>query len=98
MSDEYDGVLGKDRKGIGDKRWVDMYGVRNYLGDGMWGVSGWSWKDYEGWEGKGEIGGKRDGGIFEVLVGLGGNRLWGGMDEWWMGLFFREGNKEMGDK
>ena len=92
----------KEELGLGGGLGKVDYGEVGYGGifmnDEDWGVSGWRWKDYEGCEGKGEIGGKRDGGIFEVLVGLGGNRLWGGMDGCWIGLFFREGNKEMGDK
>lgn len=69
-----------------------------FVNDEDWGLTPWSWKQYEPSERKGQIGPKTHARIFELLLRLRANTFWPAMHECSIPFFFTEGNQEMADR
>ena len=69
-----------------------------FINDEDWGLTPWSYTNYEPSDVKGQIGPKTHARIFELLLRLRANTFWPAMHECSVPFFFTEGNKEMADK
>jgi len=69
-----------------------------FINDEDWGLTPWSYKNYEPSEIKGSIGPKTHARIFELLLRLRANTFWPAMHECSVAFYMTPGNKEMADK
>lgn len=69
-----------------------------FLNDEDWGLTPWSWQNYEPSDIKGTIGPKTHERIFELLLRLRANTFWPAMHACSVPFYFTPGNKEMADK
>ena len=69
-----------------------------FLNDEDWGLTPWSWKNYEPSEVEGQIGPKSHERIFELLLRLRANTFWPAMHECTVPFYFTPGNQEVADR
>jgi len=69
-----------------------------FLNDEDWGLTPWSYKNFEPSKIKGQIGPKTHARIFELLLRLRANTFWPAMHECSVAFYLTPGNKEMADK
>lgn len=75
---------------------VEYRGI--FINDEDWGLTPWSWRNYEPTEVKGQVGPKTHARIFELLLRLRANTFWPAMHECTVPFYFTPGNKEMADR
>jgi len=69
-----------------------------FINDEDWGLTPWSYKNFEPSNIKGSIGPKTHARIFELLLRLRANTFWPAMHECSMAFYMTPGNKQMADK
>lgn len=69
-----------------------------FINDEDWGLMPWSGLTYEPCNGRGVVGAKTNGKIFELLVRLRANYYWPAMHECTRPFFLTEGNREAAEK
>ena len=69
-----------------------------FINDEDWGLTPWSYKNYEPSDVKGQIGPQTHARIFELLLRLRANTFWPAMHECSVAFYLTPGNKEMADK
>lgn len=69
-----------------------------FINDEDWGLTPWSWQNYEPAMQKGRIGPKTHERIFELLLRLRADMLWPAMHGCSVPFFFVEGNRETADR
>ncbi len=69
-----------------------------FLNDEDWGLTPWSWKNYEPSEVEGQIGPKSHERIFELLLRLRANTFWPAMHECTVPFYFTPGNQGVADR
>ena len=69
-----------------------------FLNDEDWGLTPWSWKNYEPSEIAGQIGPKSHARIFELLLRLRANTFWPAMHGCTVPFYFTPGNQAMADR
>jgi len=69
-----------------------------FINDEDWGMTPWSYKNFEPSDIKGQIGPRTHARIFELLLRLRANTFWPAMHECSVAFYMTPGNKEMADK
>ena len=69
-----------------------------FINDEDWGMTPWSYKNYEPSDKKGQIGPKTHARIFELLLRLRANTFWPAMHSCSVAFYVTPGNKQMADK
>lgn len=69
-----------------------------FLNDEDWGLTPWSWQNYEPSEVEGQIGPKTHERIFELLLRLRANTFWPAMHECSVPFYFTPGNQAVADR
>lgn len=69
-----------------------------FINDEDWGLTPWSYKNFEPSDIKGSIGPKTHARIFELLLRLRANTFWPAMHECSVAFYMTPGNKQMADK
>ncbi|HRZ97713.1 MAG TPA: glycosyl hydrolase 115 family protein [Paludibacter sp.] len=69
-----------------------------FINDEDWGLTPWSYKNYEPSDIKGAIGPKTHARIFELLLRLRANTFWPAMHDCSVAFYMTPGNKQMADK
>ncbi len=75
---------------------VDFRGI--FINDEDWGLTPWSWRNYEPTDVQGQIGPKTHERIFELLLRLRANTFWPAMHECSVPFYFTDGNKEVAER
>lgn len=69
-----------------------------FINDEDWGLTPWSYKNFEPSDIKGSIGPKTHARVFELLLRLRANTFWPAMHECSVAFYMTPGNKQMADK